>query len=1668
MLQRLGIRGKILAVVAVPILVLVLGAGFIVSGSLQTWREARDAESVLSVLGSARLLENDFQDERLAGTNFTSAVQNGQDQREEAESLTDEAVTTLDETLNGIGSATSEDAEGASVDAEQIRADIAAAVQRTGNGIMESARAVSLGAPETDGGWLTFPADADVADMQAAYEQAAAAIDAIADGLPEDTGLDIPLAALAFRLGAESDAATTLFTEPLDFRRAYDVATGAVDGKVALLMQNRDLLAGNAENVEAIAALGEGQELMAALPDRRATVRDASANIGTLTNFYTTVIDGTVRSASSVALAMGDRDLAAGVSAYGDLDQLVENIRYEQVQIDRLLRVGEFLPGEAADARTMTARTDISLEDAQESSLAVDGSEEVPPFGASAGDGLGESSFESVRTQVLTGLDASLVRERDSEWDTQVSEELGVYEPLREDMWTAVTADAAAITQSAATQAILTALAALAIVIVSVIIALVIARRIIGPLRRLTTTATAVEQELPRLVERVAIPGEDVDFTEVQIPVESRDEVGRLAEAFNGVNAATLSIAAEQAALRGSISEMFVNVARRDQVLLNRQLSSIDEMERTEDDPNTLTKLFALDHLATRMRRNSESLLVLAGIDTGRRLRRPMPLSDVIRTASSEIELYERIDLELDVDPEMLGHMALTAAHLFAELLENATVFSDPGTRVAVRTGETELGYVVEIEDGGIGMTESEVAEANARVGSTAASEILGEQRLGLFVVGRIARRVGAQVEIRSQEGRGTLAVVSLPSSLFAGGAESPSPLPAAGGVSMAVDEGADDAAAGSPVTVAEVSATAAEREIAAGPAYAPAALQAGESLAGRTGDLPARAGAPADEAPALPSRGGALPTRGETESIESLIAADAEAAPSAEATDPGALTDGTSQAGLPTRRRRSADVPAPEATPGITPVVGLPARATDAQLSALDAETDAGFTPSVAPAEVAPQSAEERASVFRGFRSRRETEQAASESLGQSARREGVALPPDDEGFGAAGAAAPAFEIPGLVDDEPQAEVVSADAVETPPAIPGFADDDAVDPGEFAHEQDPGTSHGASAAGLAGASAFGAAAFFAARSQSAPEPARDAAAEPVLEHGPDGADPYAEPAPTTEPAVPTYALEPDEDTGTAGFRLPKFDPATTGQIPVIEDEIAQPAFTAPAEPSPVPALEEPQEAWTLPSLEQDEDVPSIDTVDPADAQDADVARAEDVRDLAPEPAEEDYPTPAWASVAGGATFGTAAVAAAGHGNEPADAEQERFAPVEPAGVDKVSLDDDAAPGHGAPPHAMPVEAAASAPAPQLDDLIQSAVEDDHRPGFFARLFGRGRKDGAAATAADRSAPALGTPEAPVSNPVAPPTFAPVSSVPSAPSAPVAPTPTDGARFGAFVPEQETPRFDAPEAFAPQPVAWEAVAPAPEPPAEEATHAPSAEAAAWEAAMGDTAAAAASATPERGSLFGDPGALGAPVTQEEAPAAPQAAPAAFTPQSFAPEPEQAPEPAESWAPAGGYVPQATAFAPEPEEPAAATPGEQHYTPEELATAHGWEAAGASALQAAEPEQTTSYQPIIQPEPRDGDDMDYASAAFSELSSLASERPKIEKTRAGLQKRRASDAPPVEVKKLDEEVEVAPAQRDADAVRSRFSAFYSGTQRARQDAEEFDRATQIEENAGGQD
>ncbi|MBI4944305.1 MAG: nitrate- and nitrite sensing domain-containing protein [Actinobacteria bacterium] len=306
-----------------------------------------------------------------------------------------------------------------------------------------------------------------------------------------------------------------------------------------------------------------------------------------------------------------------------------------------------------------------------------------------------------------------------------------------------------------------------ALVGVSVLLALVLSRRITAPLRRLTDDVTRLASELPGIVGKVAT-GQEVTLPDVV--VDGTDEVGALALAFRSVNATTLEVAHEQAGLRAAVADMFVSVARRNQVLLSRQLAFIDQLERTEESPESLENLFRLDHLATRMRRNAESLLVLAGADGGRRLRAPMPLSDVVRTAVSEIEHFDRVRLNVMADPPVVAHLALPAAHLVAELVENAAAFSDPGAPVLVETRATVDGVRVSVRDSGIGLSGAELADANARLANGGVADVVGSQRLGFFVVARLAAKIGARVHLAAGAGGGTVAHVDLGAVVFVAG----------------------------------------------------------------------------------------------------------------------------------------------------------------------------------------------------------------------------------------------------------------------------------------------------------------------------------------------------------------------------------------------------------------------------------------------------------------------------------------------------------------------------------------------------------------------------------------------------------------------------------------------------------------------------------------------------------------------------------------------------------------------------------------------------------------------------------------------------------------------------------------------------------------------------------
>ncbi|WP_372344045.1 nitrate- and nitrite sensing domain-containing protein, partial [Streptomyces sp. KL116D] len=312
---------------------------------------------------------------------------------------------------------------------------------------------------------------------------------------------------------------------------------------------------------------------------------------------------------------------------------------------------------------------------------------------------------------------------------------------------------------------------------VSLVGAFVVARSMIRSLRRLQDTATKVAQDrLPELVKELSESDpQDVDTSVESVGVHSRDEIGQVAAAFDDVHREAVRLAAEQALLRGNVNAMFTNLSRRSQGLIQRQLSLISELESREADPDQLSSLFKLDHLATRMRRNGENLLVLAGEEPGRRWTRPVPLVDVLRAAASEVEQYERIELASVPATDVAGRVVNDLVHLLAELLENATSFSSPQTKVKVTGHALPDGRVlIEIHDTGIGLSPEDLAAINERLASPPTVDVSVSRRMGLFVVGRLSQRHGIRIQLRPSDSGGTTALVMLPVDVAQGGKKVP------------------------------------------------------------------------------------------------------------------------------------------------------------------------------------------------------------------------------------------------------------------------------------------------------------------------------------------------------------------------------------------------------------------------------------------------------------------------------------------------------------------------------------------------------------------------------------------------------------------------------------------------------------------------------------------------------------------------------------------------------------------------------------------------------------------------------------------------------------------------------------------------------------------------------
>ncbi|MFF3155154.1 nitrate- and nitrite sensing domain-containing protein [Streptomyces sp. NPDC057910] len=304
--------------------------------------------------------------------------------------------------------------------------------------------------------------------------------------------------------------------------------------------------------------------------------------------------------------------------------------------------------------------------------------------------------------------------------------------------------------------------------LVSLFMSVRIGRELVRDLTRLRKEAHEVSGvRLPSVMRRLAA-GEQVDVeTEAPRLDYERDEVGQVGQALNTLQRAAVEAAVKQADMRRGVSEVFVNLARRNQVLLHRQLTLLDTMERRTEDTDELADLFRLDHLTTRMRRHAEGLVILSGAAPSRQWRRPVQLMDVVRAAVAEVEDYERIEVRRLPRLGVGGPAVADLTHLIAELLENATVFSPPHTAVQVHGERVANGFTLEIHDRGLGMAPEALLDANLRLAETPEFELSDTDRLGLFVVSRLAQRQNVRVSLQPSPYGGTTAVVFIPATLL-------------------------------------------------------------------------------------------------------------------------------------------------------------------------------------------------------------------------------------------------------------------------------------------------------------------------------------------------------------------------------------------------------------------------------------------------------------------------------------------------------------------------------------------------------------------------------------------------------------------------------------------------------------------------------------------------------------------------------------------------------------------------------------------------------------------------------------------------------------------------------------------------------------------------------------
>jgi signal transduction histidine kinase len=606
---------------------------------------------------------------------------------------------------------------------------------------------------------------------------AASPLSDLIDNLQDERDISIEMMDFRAQPNTDNSTLTNLTTSMAKQRKATDHAT-------AVMQPVLNKIDGSYP-ADTLSAIADAKANMTGVPALHQAVDGAYSNPLSVFDQYNKVLDSLDGLYEFVAADAGDQQLINNARSLSDLGKMTETTSRERGFLTTLAVNTD--PNQDQDnlARLQGLISDLASTRSEFKTIAT------PQMQQSLSDTVDVGESYTGANQYLTTIDDKLANNGASDNGdqlvpgtvyTQYNALLEKYKQVRAQQAAALVRRADSLSNSARNTMYLNIGIIIGVLLVVSVATALIARSLVRPLRVLQNTALEIAgNRLPEMVRRLR----DADGSEPIEPISpialsSTDEVGQVARAFDEVHREAVRLATEQAMLRNNVNAMFTNLSRRSQSLVQRQLRLIDELENAEQDPDQLASLFKLDHLATRMRRNGENLLVLAGEEPGRRWSQPVPLIDVLRAAASEVEQYERVTLRDLPTVEVAGRAVNDVVHLVAELLENATSFSAPETKVSVTGNLLNTGGVMlEIEDSGIGMTPEELDDSNERLANPPVVDVAISRRMGLFVVGRLATRHGIQVRLRRSATGGITALVLVPAALLAGNL---SDAPAVGG----------------------------------------------------------------------------------------------------------------------------------------------------------------------------------------------------------------------------------------------------------------------------------------------------------------------------------------------------------------------------------------------------------------------------------------------------------------------------------------------------------------------------------------------------------------------------------------------------------------------------------------------------------------------------------------------------------------------------------------------------------------------------------------------------------------------------------------------------------------------------------------------------------------------